>query len=212
MLLLYYIYNQKHINATLEEKWLTSLPDEKASQIRRMRIPQKRHLSLIGLQLLDYGARQLQLTDFSLRKVQFPAKDKPVCDQCDFSISHSRDLVICAISENHNIGIDAEFIRPINPTIFKRHLTEQERQLSEDNMPQFFEFWTRKEAIVKAANSGGIKSIPAVQLAQGYGTLLGKTWYTQKVEILPNYVVYLATDRQDHEYQCDQIDILQLSE
>lgn len=195
----------------MEEKWLATLPDEKAIQIRRIRIPQKRHLSLLGLQLLDYGARQLQLTDFSLRKVQFPVSDKPVCDQCNFSISHSGDLVICAMTQNHKIGIDAELIRPINPAIFKRHLTAQERQISQDNMPKFYEFWTRKEAIVKAANSGGIKSIPAVQLAADYGTLNGQTWYTQNVEIQPGYVVYLATDRQHHDYKSNQVDILQLS-
>lgn len=156
MLLLYYIYNQKHINAELEEKWLAMLPLEKARQIKRLRIPQKRHLSLLGLQLLGYGARKL-VDDFSLSDVQFPINNKPVAPQFDFSISHSGDLVCCAISRNHTIGIDAEYIRDINPDIFKRHLTEKERQLGQNNLQHFFEFWTQKEAIVKPQTVAGSK-------------------------------------------------------
>lgn len=212
MLLLYYIYNEKHINPQREAVWLSALPKNKANLIQRLRIPQKRHLSLLGLQLLNYGAKQLQLPEFSLAQVQFPASDKPFCPQCDFSISHSGDLVICAIAQDHKVGIDAEQIRPVNSAIFKRHLTTEERQRSEDNAPQFFAYWTQKEAIVKAADSGGIKSIPEIELSATGGLLADQHWYTQRVELMPEYMIYVASDHKDAPCNTRQLTISDLTE
>ncbi len=81
-------------------------------------------------------------------------KDLP----CYFNISHSRDFVVCAVSENE-IGIDIEKIRPIDLKIAKRVFNETELKLlfttpKENQQDIFFSLWTQKEAILKCLGTG----------------------------------------------------------
>ncbi|MDH5180905.1 MAG: 4'-phosphopantetheinyl transferase superfamily protein [Gammaproteobacteria bacterium] len=154
----------------------------------------------------------LGMQAFALSGVQFPAGGKPVCPWFDFSISHSENIAVCAISPNQVVGIDIEHIRAINSAIFKRHLTAEERTQSQANPARFFTYWTQKEAIVKAADCGGIVAIPEVVLSRDHGTLRGRIWYTQQVELQENYVVCLALEQQVKSVQCTQIDIDTLTE
>ncbi len=69
------------------------------------------------------------------------------------SFSHSKDLVLCAVSETQDIGIDAETLdRKINPAIVKRILSENEWQIYGEEDP--IALWTMKEAAVKSLGTG----------------------------------------------------------
>ena len=75
-------------------------------------------------------------------------KDLP----CYFNISHSGDFVVCAVSEKNEIGIDIEKIRPIDLKIAKRVFSEDETTYilsSKTPKENFFELWTKKEAITQ---------------------------------------------------------------
>ena len=81
----------------------------------------------------------------------------------EFNISHSDNVVVCAIS-NNKIGIDIEKIRPINLSIAKKICNEEELKYIFNHIPlknelvytkeksiltRFFEIWTNKEAFIK---------------------------------------------------------------
>ena len=193
MQILYYIYQQKQINASLEQAWLRQLPDGMAEAIRRIQVESKRHQSLIGLQLLDFGLRRkLGRDDFSLKQVQFPKHGKPFWQTgIDFNISHSANLIVCAIAAKQRVGIDVELIRDINPGVFRRYISEQERRAN----PRLLEIWTQKEAVVKAADSGGIAAIHKVEIADNTCHFENTLWYLKPIEILPDYFVQLATEQ-----------------
>lgn len=77
---------------------------------------------------------------------------KPLLDFCFFSISHSAERVICALSDRA-IGIDIEKIKPL--TFRKKYLLfskEESRYVNTNNNPTlaFYTVWTRKEAYLKA--------------------------------------------------------------
>lgn len=84
---------------------------------------------------------------------------KPYADGLDihFSLSHSGNLAVCAISDKP-VGIDAERYREINLNVAKRCFTQSEQRYvaseQEKSTQRFFEIWTKKEAYVKLLGTG----------------------------------------------------------
>ena len=78
------------------------------------------------------------------------AQGLPVC----FSISHSSDKVVCAVSDK-SIGVDIEKLRPLKPGMVSRVCSEKEREYvlciteEEERAIRFLKLWTLKEAYFK---------------------------------------------------------------
>ena len=78
-----------------------------------------------------------------------------------FSLSHTRGLVACAIGVNMPIGVDVERLdAPLDPLeLAERCLSQREaaalkRKCGEARALRFLEFWTLKEAFIKATGTG----------------------------------------------------------
>ncbi len=84
---------------------------------------------------------------------------KPYTDSAPvhFSISHSKNIAVCAISDKP-VGIDIEFVKDVNLNIAKRLFAPDELQYVFEKWDlskrRFFEIWTRKEAYVKLIGKG----------------------------------------------------------
>lgn len=75
----------------------------------------------------------------------------------DFNLSHSGDWLACAVSGGVPVGVDIEFCNPkrVSLKVARRFFREEEaawlERSDEDSRAQrFFDFWTLKEAAVKA--------------------------------------------------------------
>ena len=94
------------------------------------------------------------------------ASGKPECaDGPAISLSHSGELLVCAVAEKGAVGIDVEARRPRGElsVIAERHFTAAEaRWLAADPVTRFAWLWVLKEAYLKALGVG---------LAGGLGTL-----------------------------------------
>lgn len=78
-----------------------------------------------------------------------------------FNISHTRGLVVCAISSNPELGIDAECIDPIpeidtiaNHVFLPEEIDQLQRVEKNEKHAEFFKLWTLKEAYIKARGLG----------------------------------------------------------
>jgi 4'-phosphopantetheinyl transferase len=78
-----------------------------------------------------------------------------------FSLSHSQDIALIAVTMDEEVGVDVEFIRPMNDArdITKNYFAFEEQQLllplSGDVFNEcFFICWTQKEAFTKAIGKG----------------------------------------------------------
>jgi 4'-phosphopantetheinyl transferase len=77
-----------------------------------------------------------------------------------FSLTHTRDLVACAVTRRRPVGIDVEVAaRPAPMEVAERYFAPGERRDIEATAPSgrarlFFEFWTLKEAYAKARGLG----------------------------------------------------------
>jgi len=77
-----------------------------------------------------------------------------------FNLSHTNGLVACAVTVGRELGIDVEHIgRPLNFDVPERFFSQQEveelRSLPKiDQRTVFFDYWTLKEAYIKARGLG----------------------------------------------------------
>ena len=82
------------------------------------------------------------------------------CERLDFNISHSNELVVCALSvDDGKIGADTEkkesTIRKEKQPLFAgRFFSGNEREILEKEPDRFSEIWTRKEAYLKRMGTG----------------------------------------------------------
>lgn len=79
----------------------------------------------------------------------------------NFNLANSEDLAVFAFSPNIRLGIDLEFIRPVNEMarIATSYFSELEKKMlfelpKSARLEAFFQCWTRKEAYLKALGEG----------------------------------------------------------
>jgi 4'-phosphopantetheinyl transferase len=106
-----------------------------------------------------------------------------------FNISYSYDLIIFAFSRYLNLGVDVEFIRPIPDfhEIVNDYFHPEERTAFMKiplckRQKAFFDYWTRKEAFVKATGEGLYRALDSFSVAVNKKTENGL--YKIKSEIL----------------------------
>jgi len=79
----------------------------------------------------------------------------------EFNLSHSNENALYAVTRGRKIGVDLEYIRPLPDAddIALRCFSKHENAMlaetrSTERLRTFFEFWTRKEAYIKAIGEG----------------------------------------------------------
>lgn len=129
------------VNAEQLERWESWLSAEKRQRMDRLH-PQRRLQSLCGEGL----ARQMlaELLGIAPQDLTFTVNEngKPLVEGAFFSISHSGELVGCAVSDRP-VGLDIEEIRDV-PERLGRVLDGQWQ-----TPEAFFRLWTRREAAIK---------------------------------------------------------------
>ena len=206
MRILYNIFRSEKISAALQQRWLDELPQAKQQQVLRLRHRDDQLRSLLGLQLLKKAMQLTGFTDFSLDSVTFPEHHKPRClEPVDFSISHSHELVICAVAESCQVGVDTEKQREIDGAKFRRYMSDEQLTDIKANNLVFFDYWAIKEAVMKAADQAHIGNLKNITIHNNIASLNDSQWYLFKLDSLPTFSSYLATDCPNPAIICEQV-------
>ena len=138
--------------------------------------------------------------------------ENPGSDTIHFNLSHSNRFALYAVTFNSSIGIDIEFIRTdavveqIAQKFFSQNEIRAIQNIQEKNRTKlFFQYWTRKEALLKAAGDG-ISS----QMCQFDVSLINEKkflpisyhpkneiqsqWYVRDLMSFENYVAAIAVE------------------
>lgn len=140
------------------EYYIDIVSDEEKNKIYKLRFEKDRLLSLGGKVLLSKALYQLGISKTDkLPPIGYNNYGKPYIKDFDiwFNISHTSSFVVCAISDQGDIGVDIENIRAIDIEEYRQILTTSEYQkLKTGSFEDFFHLWTTKEAVMKAEGKG----------------------------------------------------------
>lgn len=201
MIYIYHISISEEKHELLLQKFLSSFPLDFQQKIRSYRRWQDAQLSLLGRLLLNHGIQK----NTQLKKVQskmlFNKYNKPYFEdkEINFNISHSGEIVVCAISETDTIGVDIEIMNEININDFKFQMTANEWSTivrATDQQMAFYNYWTQKEAVIKAHGKGLSIPLKSFEVIANTTVIETETFYTLKVDIEENYLCSVASEKQ----------------
>ena len=168
--MIWYTADVRSFSPTEYEAAYAMLDDTKRARVDKMRQKKDKLRTVLADKLArDVLSRELKCAPeevvFTYAESGKPfVKDNPLY----FSISHSEDLVVCAVSKMP-IGIDVEQLRDMSPRLAKKFFTPDEHLYIFEHEPKdadwdgtfspverlrFFEIWTSKEAFIKCIGHG----------------------------------------------------------
>jgi len=154
---------------------------------------------IIGLELLQEAINELKLNDkISLNDINYNEYGKPfLTTNFDFSISYTKDCVFLGTCEGGKIGIDAEIWIEKDIKPYEEYFSKKEwKIICSSNQPSkcFFEFWTRKEAFVKAIGIGVYMDLSSFEVIENLIEYNGEKWKIETQFIEEKYILSTVTN------------------
>lgn len=147
---------------------------------------------LLLLELLKEHNSKNSLADLKYNEYRRP------CFDCrpDFNIAHSGNVVICAMTDEGQIGIDIEEIKQLDFADFTDFFTGNEWHYINDHANKFdgfYNFWTRKEAVLKAIGSGFHTPLNSVDVSNQELLYDDITYQITPLDVHPGYKCHIAS-------------------
>jgi 4'-phosphopantetheinyl transferase len=127
-------------------------------------------LRIILAQYLEREANKIKFS-YGDRGKPFLAEKEPL-RKLQFNISHSENLALYGLTYDRAIGVDIEYLRPIDDVqkIARRFFSAQESALVDSltdfkKILAFFRGWTAKEAYLKATGDGISEALDRVEVS-----------------------------------------------
>ncbi len=163
---LWYTYQDGIAEPRLLEAYAGLLSEDESVRWRRFLFQRDRHRFLIARAMLRdvlgrYVGRHPRSLVFDYNPYGKPALAQPPARPIDFNLSHSAGLAVCAVTSHHEVGVDVESpqrrtdVLPLARRFFaETEVAELSRRSQEEQRLVFFEYWTLKEAYIKACGKG----------------------------------------------------------
>ncbi|AUP80253.1 4'-phosphopantetheinyl transferase family protein [Flavivirga eckloniae] len=205
MINIFYSYISEKNHKFLMKEVLPDFPIAFQKRIKRYKNWKEAQLSLLGRVLLNYGLKGLN-KNLSNQEISYTLYGKPYFDNesIRFNISHSGDIVVCAIAVE-DIGIDVEIVKNIDVHSFKYQMTssEWEQVISSNNVNNsFFTYWTQKESVIKADGMGLSVPLRSFEIINDRANINGQYFFLKEIKLNDNYICYLAS-----KFRIDMLDI-----
>lgn len=182
------------------KQYAHTFPPTFQQKIQALRRPQDQQAAILGRLLLKKEMETQMKEPINWKNLHYNKFGKPYWkdSKVEFNIAHAQELVVCVFQKEHPIGIDIEKVRPIEIEDFRNQMTEKEWyrvQSAKDQERAFFEYWTQKEAVIKANGKGLSLGLKTWELDDNLSSVIleNETWYVQAVEMHPDYCCHIAT-------------------
>jgi len=192
----YYTYTNPEKHQHFLERFSVYAPkmyDEKISKFFKW---QDSQLSILGIYLLKYGLKNIGicLEDHQITHTE-NTKPRINIPNIYYNISHSNPIVVCSISNEREVGVDIEIIRDIETSAFQHQMTNNEWNEVHNAVNKnfsFFNYWTQKEAVLKAQGCGIIDSLSSFEIVKNYTRFRNTPFYLIQLAIDPEAICHLA--------------------
>jgi 4'-phosphopantetheinyl transferase len=195
---LYYTYLSEENHEKLLQNSLAKFPSDFQERIKKFRRWQDAQFSLLGRVMLFKGIEEVKRQNCDNREIKYTLYNKPYFEDnlVEFNISHSGEIVVCALSDEHQMGIDIEVITNIELNDFKSQMTDKEWitvNSSPDKPSNFFKYWTQKEAVIKAHGHGLSLPLKSFEISNNSTQINGQVFHLKEVQIDKNYKCYISS-------------------
>jgi 4'-phosphopantetheinyl transferase len=137
-----------------------------------------------------------EIMSISAGEIEFnyTADKKPFIIGVEFNVSHSGNYVVTAIGKER-VGIDIELVNldfdfePLLPNNF----SNDEAAFIKDKAANFYQLWTRKEALLKATGEGITNNLDKVPCLGQTGSQNNTDYSLTSFTVDDNYIACLAT-------------------
>lgn len=172
-------------NNDILKHYLEFLPQNFKQEVLKYRKLTDRYNCLFGKLMVYMGSYILGYHSFEFDKIIKDSYGKPYMlnSGFNFNISHSGNTVVCVFSKQ-DIGIDIEEIHEIDYSLFDNVFSSREfATINKEGLDKFYEFWTKKESVVKAIGKGMSIPLTKIEIDRGSTTYGNDTWYTKSFKI-----------------------------
>ena len=117
--------------------------------------------------------------------------EKPLSKEKFFNISHSGDIVLMAICDTCEIGVDIEYKSEAEGTTVKNYICSKEELDYIKNDSDFYKVWTSKESLLKCCGSGLVNELKKVNSLpiDGVKEYNGKKYYSHYIDYNDAYSI-----------------------
>lgn len=220
MIHVFYSQINREYHDFLINSYLNILPKGLQKRILNYSKWEDAQLTLLGRILLMLGVESFyEMNEVKNFTFNYSEYNKPYLENLPvkFNISHSGDIVVCALLTFAEIGIDIEKIQPINVNEFKSQMTSNEWELiskSNNKLDTFYNYWTQKEAVLKALGMGLSFVLKSFEVKNSYAMVKGEFYSIKELNIDPNYKCHMAVKKninhKDLKYRTINIDVSRL--
>lgn len=196
------------------DKLLQSFPQDISDKILKYTNEKERHLRIIGKALLAYALKQPELqSGISLEQYSYSASNQPVLSGSDisFSISHSGNMVVCAVAKANAIGVDVERTKPVKLDLMKFYFNREswfEIINAPDVYAEFYRHWTMREAAIKASGLE-IEQMELSDMVPEDHTIQVRNdiYYCRILPVRYDYTVCLASGKEIEDVELNKLSI-----
>lgn len=181
---------------------LNRFPDTYQDKIKKFRRWQDAQLCLLGRLIVETAIEKVTGKREVWKDITYNKYGKPYLNDnsLHFNISHSDDIVVCALNGGE-IGIDIERqTNKIEPAEFKQQMTDDEwiKIVSSPNRSlAFYKYWTEKEAVIKKAGKGLSIPLKSFVINNNSTQIEDQTIYTRQIFIDEDYLCSIAGGKFD---------------
>jgi phosphopantetheinyl transferase len=89
--------------------------------------------------------------------------------------------------------------------MFEQILSPQENLAPDAGYALFFQYWTGKEAVIKAEGSGGVWDMRNIDLQGTKAFYKNGIWHLYPLELVPGYAACVACDRDGQDIRIEPV-------
>jgi 4'-phosphopantetheinyl transferase len=188
MIQVYYAYTSilQKINKQLLINQLSKIARIKYEGYKRK---EDKDLLLTSAYLLSQLLIKTGNDQYKIQDLQYSLTGRPSFKGAmfDFNISHTATCAVLAFSDKTKLGVDIEYVKPIDfndfSTIFTKEIWHKIYS-SENKLKCFYDYWTLYESAVKADGRGIVLVESGKLMIIGSSVFIeGEQWYTHPILI-----------------------------
>ena len=190
------IENKRRLHLDEWEYLSQRIPERLLQPILQFQQWEDRQASLFGKLLLQAGLSAMGAATDLIYALDWDQYKRPYLPgDIDFNIAHTDGFVLCALQKNGRIGIDVEAIKPVFIPDYKAVFTktEYDKLLAAPNgLLLFFDFWTKKEAVMKADGKGFYLDPKSISVDSDRIMIGGNQWIISSLQVRKHLVCNVA--------------------